>query len=55
MENKYNLIIVGSGPGGYVAAIRASQLGKSVAVVEKLRPVQQENAWRLRHEQGVSF
>jgi dihydrolipoamide dehydrogenase len=35
MASKYDLIIVGSGPGGYVAAIRASQLGKKVAVVEK--------------------
>jgi dihydrolipoamide dehydrogenase len=32
---KYDLIIIGSGPGGYVAAIRASQLGLKVAVVEK--------------------
>ena len=32
---KYDIIIIGSGPGGYVAAIRASQLGKKVAVVEK--------------------
>lgn len=32
---KYDIIIVGSGPGGYVAAIRASQLGKKVAIVEK--------------------
>jgi dihydrolipoamide dehydrogenase len=32
---KYDLIVIGSGPGGYVAAIRASQLGKKVAVVEK--------------------
>lgn len=31
----YDLIVIGSGPGGYVAAIRASQLGKKVAVVEK--------------------
>ena len=31
----YNLTVVGSGPGGYVAAIRASQLGMKVAVVEK--------------------
>jgi dihydrolipoamide dehydrogenase len=31
----YDIIIIGSGPGGYVAAIRASQLGKKVAVVEK--------------------
>lgn len=31
----FDLIILGSGPGGYVAAIRASQLGMKVAVVEK--------------------
>jgi dihydrolipoamide dehydrogenase len=32
---KFDVIIIGSGPGGYVAAIRASQLGKNVAIVEK--------------------
>ncbi len=32
---KYNIIIIGSGPGGYVTAIRASQLGFKVAIVEK--------------------
>ncbi len=32
---KYDLIVLGSGPGGYVAAIRASQLGMKVGVVEK--------------------
>ena len=31
----FDLIVIGSGPGGYVAAIRASQLGMNVAVVEK--------------------
>lgn len=31
----YDLIVVGSGPGGYVAAIRASQLGYKTAIVEK--------------------
>lgn len=31
----YDLIVIGSGPGGYVAAIRASQLGMKVAVVER--------------------
>jgi len=33
--NKYDLIILGGGPGGYVAAIKAAQLGAKVAVVEK--------------------
>lgn len=31
----FDIIVIGSGPGGYVAAIRASQLGKKVAVIEK--------------------
>lgn len=31
----YDLIIIGAGPGGYVCAIRASQLGKKVAIVDK--------------------
>jgi len=31
---KFDLIIIGGGPGGYVAAIRASQLGKKVAIIE---------------------
>ena len=33
--NHFDLIVIGSGPGGYVAAIRASQLGMQVAVVER--------------------
>ena len=32
---KYDILIVGSGPGGYVAAIRAAQLGRRVALVER--------------------
>ncbi len=36
-ESKYDCIVIGSGPGGYVAAIRAAQLGMSTAVVEKDR------------------
>jgi len=32
---KYDLIVIGTGPGGYVAAIRAAQLGMNVAVVER--------------------
>lgn len=32
---KYDLLVIGSGPGGYVAAIRASQLGMKTAVVER--------------------
>ena len=35
MENNFDLIIIGGGPGGYPAAIRAAQLGLSVACIEK--------------------
>src|SRR5918996_2311772 len=34
-ESSYDCIVIGSGPGGYVAAIRATQLGMKTAVVEK--------------------
>ncbi|HTZ64968.1 MAG TPA: dihydrolipoyl dehydrogenase [Solirubrobacteraceae bacterium] len=34
-DTSYDCIVIGSGPGGYVAAIRAAQLGKSTAVIEK--------------------
>ena len=33
-KGNFDLVVIGSGPGGYVAAIRASQLGKKVAVVD---------------------
>ncbi|MEO2032640.1 MAG: dihydrolipoyl dehydrogenase [Planctomycetaceae bacterium] len=35
MPDTYDLIVIGAGPGGYVAAIRASQLGMKTAVVER--------------------
>ena len=37
MSEQYDLIVLGSGPGGYVAAIRASQLGLKTAIVERER------------------
>jgi len=36
-ESSYDCIVIGSGPGGYVAAIRAAQLGKRTAVIERDR------------------
>ncbi|QIK16912.1 dihydrolipoyl dehydrogenase [Blattabacterium sp. DPU] len=35
MNNLYDLVIIGSGPGGYISAIRASQLGLRTAIIEK--------------------
>ncbi|HWP68905.1 MAG TPA: FAD-dependent oxidoreductase, partial [Rectinemataceae bacterium] len=34
-ERSFDVVILGAGPGGYVAGIRAAQLGLSVAVIEK--------------------
>jgi dihydrolipoamide dehydrogenase len=34
MENQFDIVIIGSGPGGYVAALRAAKLGKRVAIIE---------------------
>ena len=34
-ENDFDMVVIGAGPGGYVAAIRASQLGLKVAIVER--------------------
>jgi dihydrolipoamide dehydrogenase len=38
MPESFDTIVIGGGPGGYVAAIRASQLGKKTAVVERDKP-----------------
>jgi dihydrolipoamide dehydrogenase len=38
VADQYDVIVIGGGPGGYVAAIRAAQLGQKTAVVEKDKP-----------------
>ncbi|RAP32367.1 dihydrolipoyl dehydrogenase [Candidatus Marinamargulisbacteria bacterium SCGC AG-410-N11] len=35
MSEKYDVVVIGAGPGGYVAAVRAAQLGQNVAIIEK--------------------
>ena len=35
MPDKYDVVVIGAGPGGYVAAIRAAQLGMKTAIVDK--------------------
>jgi len=35
MAERYDLVVIGAGPGGYVAAIQAAQLGKKVACIDK--------------------
>src|ERR1700730_6953828 len=38
MPDSFDLVVIGAGPGGYVAAIRAAQLGKKVACIDKRGP-----------------
>mgnify|MGYP000293649597 CR=1 FL=1 len=38
MSEKYDVIVIGAGPGGYVAAIRAAQLGLKTACITKVFP-----------------
>src|SRR4029450_11105489 len=38
MADSYDVIVIGGGPGGYVAAIRSAQLGRRTAVVERDKP-----------------
>ena len=35
MDSDYDLVVIGAGPGGYVAAIRAGQLGMKTAIIER--------------------
>src|SRR5579859_239443 len=35
MPDQYDVVVVGAGPGGYVAAIRAAQLGQKTAIIDK--------------------
>lgn len=37
-SHSYDVTVIGAGPGGYVAAIRAPQDGKSIAIVEREAP-----------------
>ena len=35
MADQYDLLVIGAGPGGYVAAIRGAQLGMKVGIIER--------------------
>ena len=45
MSDKYDVVVIGSGPAGYVAAIRAAQLGLKTACIEK---------WKNTEGKGVN-
>ena len=38
MPEQYDVVVIGAGPGGYVAAIKAAQLGKKAALIEREEP-----------------
>ena len=38
MADSYDMVVIGSGPGGYVAAIRSAQVGMKTAIVERAEP-----------------
>ena len=51
----FDLIVIGAGPGGYVAAIRAAQLGMKVACIEKRATLRRHlPEHRLHPEQGAA-
>ena len=37
MVERYDIVVIGAGPGGYVSAIKAAKLGKSAAIIENRR------------------
>jgi dihydrolipoamide dehydrogenase len=39
MTQKFDVVVIGAGPGGYVAAIKAAQLGLSTACIEKYEQI----------------
>ena len=53
-DKSYDVVIIGSGPGGYVAAVRAAQLGLKVACVEK-EPRLGGRTRRPHYERGCGF
>ena len=54
MSLEFDVVVIGAGPGGYIAAIRAAQLGLKVACIEKWKnPGRQERAGRHLPERGL--
>ncbi len=56
MSKQFDVVVIGAGPGGYIAAIRAAQLGKSVACIDELEePGQAAQARRHLHRTWAAF
>ena len=54
MADTYDVTVIGGGPGGYVAAIRAAQLGMKVALVEKRSTLGERASMWLYTLEGVA-
>ena len=52
MSQKFDVVVIGAGPGGYVAAIRAAQLGLKTACIEKYQGKDGKLALGARAEQS---
>jgi dihydrolipoamide dehydrogenase len=53
MSKQFDVVVIGAGPGGYIAAIRAAQLGFSVACVDEWSNERAACAWRHLHQRGL--
>ena len=53
-NDHFDVVVIGTGPGGYVAAIRAAQLGLKTAVIEKTAPGWHLPELGLHPDQGVT-
>ena len=47
MSQKFDVVVIGAGPGGYVAAIRAAQLGLKTACIESTRARTARPLWAV--------
>jgi dihydrolipoamide dehydrogenase len=53
MSKQFDVIVIGGGPGGYIAAIRAAQLGFNVACIDEWKNAAAARAGRHLHQRGL--
>jgi len=55
-SNQFDVVVIGAGPGGYIAAIRAAQLGKTVACIDAWQNGQGgRTRWHMHQRRMYSF
>ena len=55
MSQKFDVIVIGAGPGGYVAAIKAAQLGMKTACIENGCHIRSQWRWKIQFVEGYQF